>query len=305
MAEAAPGKEPELSSAYYTHKRSALLGSAALLVLSLADPSKTPTVSFEGVSIAIGGDVTLFLLAAGSLYYTALFWVLWLTESSAYARAKLGTHPQLEVHALGLIDTLARTSQDITNSVRSMDFSTKRIIVEQFLRTLTEDFGEEQAEATLQTLYNTPGWQFDLNEVRANFNDLSPDQGTALLALEDMIRRDREIVYRTTIQGLIAIGQKKNALYSAPIDELTVAVPGFIEIMEGLQRTLDDCRKPLDTILKSLAGSTRLIKIRLLGFDLAPCLALSALATLHYIGRYHPVIPITLADLPVWLGLTR
>ncbi|WP_340644447.1 hypothetical protein [Phenylobacterium sp.] len=80
-------KTPELSSAYYSHKRTTLLYSGGLLLFSLPGVTVKLTNSLGSTIEGLNPAFALLVLALASTYYFVNFCLIWTTEAVAYSRA--------------------------------------------------------------------------------------------------------------------------------------------------------------------------------------------------------------------------
>lgn len=303
IAENAESKEPELSSAYYTHKRTSLLASGALLVLSIAPNKTAPTLSYEGVSIALGGDVTLFILALTAAYYLMYFCLIWRTEGPAYVRAKTGRFPELQANISAATSAVKEAAVALNRTAMGMRFASESLSMGQFMRALKEHIGTERAE---EMLMQASGLWPDAPEgevlrlAREEFPDTDPD---TLSRIDQFTSKQLPALANRRLVSLIAHGKADQRPATRGIEEFLPDHRRFAAELDDRSKGLLQSTAALAPIGKMLTDAKAEIQLRLTYMDLVPCIALFVISAAHYLGRYYTLIHFSVTDIPTFLGL--
>lgn len=300
-------KEPELPATYYSHKRTTLLTSGALLILSLPDGGKSTTLQFEGVSLAIGSkEVILFVLLITAVYYVAYFTTLWVTDSAAYARAKVGVHPHLEREIENQLSLVNTASHELVNATKTLNSALDQTLSAKHVSEFLDSARDTDIDALNQNYLLAEDLQrlkIDLENKLAPLSlSLTDEQMTAITdaaALE--LRTSRKEIYHHARNDIV--GAAAGYIPRPYEQHLIETMTGMTEILPHSSTRLDSIKTSLAALRAQLHRARVFVWFRLGALDILPCWILFVLAFAHYTNRYHPWMTWTIATPAKLLGL--
>lgn len=296
------GRRLNLSSEYYTHKRTVLLCSSALFILSLPGVSISTWKYADFALNGVEGGFLLFALAAVTAYYARSYYAIWRYEASAYFREQRSGKTELLAkieHQLTLLDDAREQTRNALGEANT----TLTYMHDAIIRRTGGPSTEDSLDVRDRFLHWIRAGNPDLSDVSYELTMMFSELGKRRPDLNEALGEFKNKILEQARQAAVDIAMKAHGEFS-PGDASKALLPTEIDRWKKvLERDVSDANKnfvssveEIKELKNDLTGGESRARWRLYIDDGAFPALLCAVAFAHFVGHWFHLGP----DLP-WL----